>query len=293
MTIRKMETATLLQLPLGEDSSLVEHIKEPRPLTELVLPDEPRVALDRIMAENYSAAALLARGLRPASRLLFRGPPGCGKTVAAGGVALALGIPFAVTRLDGIISQWMGATAKQLRKVFDFARSQAPMVLFLDEVDALGRARNDGNRADGEMNRVVNSLLVMIEEFAAQARPPSLVIAATNHEVMLDPALERRFDRVVTFPMPTAIQAAALLKRLVERYDTRTVTKLSPPSWKTWPRRLTGLSFAAVERLALDAVKSTVMDETIGIEQALVMAMADHKGRRAPTGRSVRHARGS
>lgn len=281
-TAHKMEPPTLLQLPLGEDSSLVEHVKELRPLTDLILPEGPRGALDRVMAENYMAAALLARGLRPANRLLFRGPPGCGKTVAAGGMALALGIPFAVTRLDGIITGYMGSTAKQLRKVFNFAWNQAPMVLFLDEIDALGRSRVNDDHDVGEMKRITNSLLVMLEEFAAQARPsPSLVIAATNHEVMLDPALERRFDRVVTFPMPTAIQAAALLKRLVERYDTRTVTKLSPPSWKTWPRRLTGLSFAAVERLALDAVKSTVMDETLGIEQALVMAMRDHKGRRS------------
>lgn len=283
---RKMETATLLQLPLGEDSSLVEHVKELRPLTDLVLPDEPRAALDRVMSENYRADALMARGLRPANRLLFRGPPGCGKTVAAGGVALALGIPFAVTRLDGIITGYMGSTAKQLRKVFDFARNQAPMVLFLDEVDALGRARINNDHDNGEMKRITNSFLVMIEEFASQASPkPSLVIAATNHEVMLDPALERRFDRVVTFPMPTAIQAAALLKRLVERHDTRTVTKLSPPSWRTWPKRLAGMSFADVERLALDAVKSTVMDDKLGIEQALVMALVDQKGRRRTAAR--------
>lgn len=280
-TARRMETATLLQLPHGEDSSLVEHVKEPRPLTDLILPDGPRAALDRVIAENYNAVALTARGLRPAARLLFQGPPGCGKTVAAGGVALALGIPFAVTRLDGIINGYLGSTAKQLRKVFDFARNQAPVVLFLDEIDALGRSRtSNGDNDVAEMKRVTNSLLVMLEEFAVQARPqPSLVVAATNHEAMLDPALERRFDKVVTFPRPTGVQAAALLKRLVERYDTRTVTRLSPPCWKAWPQRLVGLSFADVERVALDAVKSTVMDDKLGIEQALVMAMGEHKGR--------------
>jgi len=131
------------------------------------------------------------------------------------------------------------------------------------------------------MKRVTNSLLVMIEEFAVQARPqPSLVIAATNHESMLDPALERRFDRIVTFPRPTGVQAAALLKRLVERYDTRALTTLSPPPWRAWPKRLAGMSFADVERLALDAVKSTVMDDKLRIEDALVMAMEGQQGRR-------------
>lgn len=273
---RKMETATLLPLPLGEDASLLDHIKELRPLTDLVLPDEPRDALDRVLAENLRAADLQARGLRPANRLLFQGPPGCGKTVAAGGLALALGVPLVVVRLDGVINQYMGNTSKNLRKVIDFARSQR-VVLFLDEVDAIGRARNNADYDAAEMKRVVSSLLVMLEEFAGQA---SLVVAATNHQDMLDVALERRFDKIVTFPRPTSIQAAALLKRLVERYDTRTASALSPPAWRTWPQRLTGMSFSDVERLALDAVKSTVMDETLGIEQALTRALAEHKGRR-------------
>jgi SpoVK/Ycf46/Vps4 family AAA+-type ATPase len=286
-TARKMETATLLPLPFGEGDRFVDQIQNLRPLTDLILADGPRSAIDRVLAENYRASELLARGLRPATRLLFRGPPGCGKTVAAGSVALALGMPLAAVRLDTVISSYMGTTAKNLRKVFDVAKAH-PVVLFLDEIDALGRARINDDHDVGEVKRVTNSLLVMLEEFAVQARPqPSLVIAATNHEVILDPAMERRFDKVVTFPSPTGVQAAALLRRLVERYDTRTVTNLSPPAWGGWAKRLSGLSFADVERLALDAVKSTVMDETLSIEQALVAALAKHKGRRT-SGRSKR-----
>jgi SpoVK/Ycf46/Vps4 family AAA+-type ATPase len=275
-TARNMATPTLMQLPLGEDAALLDHVKELRPLTDLVLPDEPREALGRVLAENLRTADLRTRGLRAANRLLFQGPPGCGKTVAAGGLALAMGIPLVVVRLDGLIDRYMGDTSKNLRKVIDFARSQR-VVLFLDEVDAIGRARNSQLSDVAEMNRITNSLLVMLEEFAGQA---SVLVAATNHQDMLDVAMERRFDKIVTFPKPTTIQAAALLKRLVERYDTRTVTKLSPPGWKAWPARLAGMSFADVERLALDAVKSTVMDETLGIEQALVMAMGQQRGRR-------------
>jgi len=195
MATRKIEQAMLL--PLGEDASLLDHVKDLRPLTDLVLPDEPRGALDRILAENYRAADLQARGLRPANRLLFRGPPGCGKTVAAGGLALALGIPLVVVRLDGLIDQYLGNTSKNLRKVIDFAHAQR-VVLFLDEVDAIGRARNGRLNDVAEMNRITNSLLVMLEGFAVQARPsPSLLVAATNHQDMLDVAMERRFDQIV------------------------------------------------------------------------------------------------
>lgn len=273
---------TPLWLPGNEDGDgLVDITHTLRPLTDLVIPLETRRALDRVMAENQQAQALAARGLRPANRLLFCGPSGCGKTVAAGAVALALGIPLASVRLDAIISSFMGKTAAHLRKVFDLAKNQR-VVLFLDEVDALGRARDQNGKTNdvGEANRFVNSLLVMLEELHGG---PSLVVAATNHEGMLDSAIWRRFDEVVMFPKPTGLQAAALLKQLVERHDTRLGTRLSPPSLAPWTKRLAGMSFADVERVALDAVKATVLEESLGIEDALSMALDRQKARRALT----------
>lgn len=275
----KMEMAFLV--PSSSDGPLVDHVKNLRPLTDLVLSSDTRATMDRVLAENHRAADLTAKGLRASNRLLFCGPPGCGKTVAAGALALALGYPLAQVRLDAIIGQYMGTTGHHLRQVFDLAKHQR-VVLFLDEVDALGRARDKGiGKADdmGESKRVVNSLLVMLEEIQG----PSLVVAATNHEGVLDPALWRRFDEIVVFPRPSGVQAAALLKRLVERHDTRLGTTLSPPSYRRWISQLTGLSFADVERVALDAVKATVLDDSLGIEGALVLAMAQQKTRRALT----------
>ncbi len=270
--------------PSGSDGPLVDHVKNLRPLTDLVLPRSTRAVIDRVLAENYRTADLAAKGLRASNRILFCGPPGCGKTVAAGALALALGFPLAVVRLDAVISSFMGTTSSHLRQVFDLAKHQR-VVLFLDEMDALGRARSDTTVHEvGEAKRIVNSLLMMLDEVAG----PSLVVAATNHEGMLDPALWRRFDEIAVFPNPSALEAVALLKRLVERYDTRTSTQLSPPNLRGWDTILRGMSFADVERIALDAVKLTVLDESLGIGRALVAAVEQQKARRALTGRSLR-----
>jgi SpoVK/Ycf46/Vps4 family AAA+-type ATPase len=287
--MRKPEVATLMMLPVERDGkgALVDQVTDLRPLTDLILPDEPRKTIDRVLAEFRRAGQLFARGLRPANRILFRGPPGCGKTAASGGVALALGIPMVTARIDAIIGQFMGTTAAHLRRVFDYAR-EFRVVLFLDEFDAIGRARINADHDSGEIKRALSSALTMIEEFASNPHS-SVLIAATNHDGMLDPAMFRRFDKIVTFPHPTPPQAVELLKRLVDRYDTRTITKASPPAWSSWPRKLAGMSFADVERVALDAVKSTVIDESLSIEDALRAALAEHQGRRpATTGRAKR-----
>jgi SpoVK/Ycf46/Vps4 family AAA+-type ATPase len=266
-------------IPNSEKGPLVDHVKDLRPLTDLVLPASTRAVLDRVLAEHYRATELAARGLRASNRLLFCGPPGCGKTVAAGALALALGLPLAVVRLDAVLGQFLGTTSGHLRQIFDLATHNR-IVLFLDEVDALGSARGmqSGDSAGGEIKRVVNALLLMLEEMRGG---PSLVVAATNHEGALDPALWRRFDEIAVFPRPAGLEAAALLTKLVRQYDPRVATlsyNLAP-----WARKLAGMSFADVERVALGAAKAVAMNEALCIEAALAGALEQQRGRAALT----------
>lgn len=263
--------APLQSLPVsGEHANLLDYRRELPPLTRLVLSTETRAAIDRVIDEHARATTLAARGLRPARRLLFHGPPGCGKTAAAGALALALGVPFAVVRLDGLIHSFLGGTASNLRKVFDVVESQR-LVLLIDEFDAVGASRmgGDGSSAGAEMHRVVNSLLTMLE----QLRGLSVVIAATNHEEVLDAAVWRRFDEVVSFGLPSGVQGAALLIQLVRRYEMDVLDE------RAWPKRLAGLPFADVERIAMDAVKAVVMDERVPLRVALLDALARMRAR--------------
>lgn len=272
----RMELAFLI--PSSERGPLVDHVKDLRPLTDLVLPSGTRTVLERVLAEHHRAAELGARGLRASNRLLFCGPPGCGKTVTAGALALALGMPLAAARLDAVLGQFLGTTSSHLRQIFDLAKRER-LVLFLDEVDALGAARGSqsADSAGSEIKRVVNSLLMMLEEM----RGPSLVVAATNHEGALDPALWRRFDEIVVFPRPAGLEAVALLTKLVRQYDPRVATlsyNLAP-----WARKLARMSFADVERVALDAAKAVALDGDLCIEAALARALEQQRGRAALT----------
>lgn len=107
--------------------------------------------------------------------LLLYGPPGCGKTSIANYLANKLELPLVTARLDTLISSLLGNTAKNLRRIFDYA-SRQPCVLFLDEFDAIAKARDDTHEL-GELKRVVNSLLQNMDAYCQNG----IMIAATNY----------------------------------------------------------------------------------------------------------------
>src|SRR5262245_34054249 len=250
-------TSILGELPTDKErgTPLVEIREDERLLDELVLGDDTRDIVDRLVLEHRRNETLHAHGLRAVGKVLFCGPPGCGKTAAASAIAKALYVPLVLVRFDAVISSYLGDTAANLRKVFDFAHAR-PMVLFFDEFDAIGKRRTD--EADhGELKRVVNSFLQMLDGF----RGESLIIAATNHERILDPALWRRFDEIVEFPRPSAPQIEHLLAR-----SLRQVGDLPAIRPAEQARQLVGMSFADVERIALDSIKQAVIEGVEHIE---------------------------
>jgi hypothetical protein len=144
--------------------------------------------------KNYEKLA--AAGIASKHSLLLAGPPGTGKTLLAGHVAAQLDRKLYVVRLDSLISSLLGDTAKNIRSVFDFVAGKNA-VLFLDELDAVAKMRDD--RAElGELKRVVNTVIQGIDSLDASA----VVIAATNHAQMLDSAIWRRFHYKIMFSLP-------------------------------------------------------------------------------------------
>ncbi|MFX5839347.1 ATP-binding protein, partial [Acinetobacter baumannii] len=122
-----------------------------------------------------------------AMSFLMYGPPGTGKTRLARHIATELGLELYVARLDGLISSYLGSTSKNIRALFDFA-ARTPCVLFLDEFDAIAKVRSDDQEL-GELKRVVNSFLQNLDTLGKH----SIILAATNHESLLDAAVWRRF----------------------------------------------------------------------------------------------------
>ncbi|MGB7098284.1 MAG: ATP-binding protein, partial [Xanthobacteraceae bacterium] len=174
-------------------SHLVELIEPSRERNELVLSPQNNDILEALLNEFRHADILRRHGLINRSRILLCGPPGTGKTLTAEILARQIGLPLYVAKIDAIISSFLGETASNVRKLFDAANQQA-CVLFLDEFDALARARIS-NDEHNELRRVVNSLLMMIDRYSGRG----LLVAATNLEEALDSAIWRRFDDVLFF----------------------------------------------------------------------------------------------
>jgi SpoVK/Ycf46/Vps4 family AAA+-type ATPase len=188
-----------------------------------------------------------ARAIPRRQRILFYGRPGTGKTSAAEGLASEIGVPLLVVRLDSVVSSLLGETASNLRRIFDYARRGSWVILF-DEFDALAKSRDDPTE-HGEIKRVVSAFLQMLDSFTGR----SLLIAASNHEQLLDSAVWRRFDEIIAFGPPNQVEAKRILKmRLTPvTYPARAVDEVV--------RSLRGLPQAAVENVAWSAMRAAVL----------------------------------
>jgi len=181
----------------------------------VVLPVEPvwpsniESELAGIIKERRAAHELAKAGLSPTHTVIFTGLPGVGKTLAARWIARELGLPLAVLNLGTVMSSFLGRTGANLRQVIAYA-SQQPCVLLLDELDAIAKRRDD-NSDIGELKRLVTVLLQELDAWPSGA----LLVAATNHEDLIDPAVWRRFERRIAFALPQAEQQAELLNRLL------------------------------------------------------------------------------
>ena len=215
---------------------------------ELVISEPQRQLLSRVIQEFRAWDILEANGLSPNHKLLFCGPPGCGKTATAEAISAETGLPLLYARFDSIVSSLLGETAANLRKVFDYA-SQDNWVILFDEFDAIGRSRDDATE-HGEIKRVVNSFLQMLDNFKSR----SIVIAATNFEQSLDPALWRRFDEVLRFDMPQKDEIAKLMELRLKPIHKRGV------SVSNIAGGLVGSSFGDVERICLDVLKTCALE---------------------------------
>ena len=226
-------------------------------LDDIILTPDNKEKIEDIILEFEQKEILQTYNLNPKTKVLFCGPPGCGKTVTAESIANELQLPLLYTRFDSVISSYLGETATNLRKVFDFAKD-GEWVLFFDEFDSIGKSRSIESE-HGELKRVVNSFLQLLDNFPRN----TMVIAATNYETIIDKALWRRFDEIIYFDMPKKDDIEKFIRLKLRNYSHKELNVESHIN------NLVGLSYADIERICYEAIKKMVLNGLNTINDSL------------------------
>jgi hypothetical protein len=224
--------------PVDTDSrlALVRHDHSPS-LEAPVLARAVEAKLEQIVLERRNLPTLAREGLTPTRSMLLVGPPGVGKTLSARWLAGQLDRPLLTLDLATVMSSYLGKTGSNIRAVLDYAKS-VPCVLLLDEFDAIAKRRDDASDI-GELRRLVTVILQEVDDWPAD----NLLIAATNHGELLDPAIWRRFDEVLHFDVPDERLAQESVARMIST-ATEEASVWAPILAKVWK----GRSFSDLSR---------------------------------------------
>lgn len=255
---------SLAPLPVDQESRMnIVDIDYNPEAEDLVLADAVRLKLQDFMDTIKHKKTMDDMGLYFSQSLLLYGYPGCGKTTAASYIAAELGLPLVTARLDTLISSLLGATAKNIHKIFEYAKRQ-PCVLFLDEFDAIAKARDDQHEL-GELKRVVNSLLQNIDDYCSEG----ILIAATNHQELLDNAIWRRFQSVIEMPRPGISEIKLMMDALPGFLK---VDQIKENQWKKIYQAMVGLSYSDIKKINNNISKKAVLAENTTLEMESVIA---------------------
>lgn len=245
---------TTAPMPVDTESRLQLLRVEQHPAIEIEPIWHPVVeaALNQIVSERQRTNELTKAGLLPTRSLIFTGPPGVGKSLAARWIARALKRPLLTLDLSAVMSSYLGRTGANVRHVLDYAKG-VECVLLLDELDAIAKRRDDASDI-GELKRLVTVLLQEIDDWPASG----LLIAATNHAELLDPAVWRRFELQVGFPMPTDTEVRSAIEKFLGH------SQLGADWREALALVMRGHSFSDIEREVTLARRSAVVrDEAV------------------------------
>ena len=180
--------------------------------TDVAGVDEAKEELQEVIDFLKTPARFGRLGAKLPKGVLLVGPPGTGKTLLARAIAGEAGVPFFSISGSDFVEMFVGVGAARVRDLFEQAKQKAPCIIFIDELDALGKARGMGPVAHEEREQTLNQLLVELDGF--DARVGVILVAATNRPEILDPALLRagRFDRQVLVDRPDKPARLEILK---------------------------------------------------------------------------------
>ena len=223
---------------------LIVDDKEKIYLDDILLDDENLIQIQQLIKEYQFIDELSHYNLPVNNKILLHGYSGCGKTTTAKAIAQEIGKPILILNLSNIVSSRIGETSQNIRMLFDKA-TREKAILFLDEFDQIGKARGNDDKDVGEMRRLVNTVIQLIDYLPQN----SILIAATNHPHILDVALLRRFQLKIDFKLPSST--------LLDQYYDKIMSNL-PTDIKDIDRKYS-ISFAEAKDYALTLAKSKLI----------------------------------
>lgn len=255
---------SLAPLPVDQESRMnIANIDFEPHVDSLILSELVRLKLQDFIDTIQHKKIMDDMGLDFSRSLLLYGYPGCGKTSAASYIASKMQLPLVTARLDTLISSLLGATAKNIHKVFEYAKRQ-PCILFLDEFDAIAKARDDRHEL-GELKRVVNSLLQNLDDYCNEG----ILVAATNHEELLDDAIWRRFQTVIEMPRPGINEIKEMMKQFPDFVST---VQIKENHWKKIYQSLQGFSYSDIKKITNNLAKKAVLSNNFELNLEIVLA---------------------
>lgn len=254
----------IAQLPLDADSrlSLIRIFDDLAGMEAPLLTPDLFNKIQGIARERREREKLAAHGIRPTRSAILVGPPGVGKTLSARWIACQIGKPLWVLDLTTVMSSLLGKTGNNLRMVFDHAKANEA-VLLLDEIDAIAKRRSDESDV-GELKRLVTAILQEVDAWP----DTGLLLAATNHPELVDPALWRRFDAILTFDRGDSVAIEAAVKRFLGPD-----LKAFQPWIAMLASSLQGSSLSDVERTVTALRRNVVMNDADPGQLVVAMAL--------------------
>ena len=230
---------------------------------DLIVNEDIMSHLHSIEKGFWNKEILSSYGIKPKQKILFYGVPGTGKTLTAKILSNVLGFPLVYVRFDAIVSSYLGETATNLKKIFEFIE-KGQWVVLLDEFDVVGKQRDD-QYEHGEIKRVVNNFMQLLDNFNGE----SLIIAATNHEQLLDPGLWRRFDDIIHFELPDENEREELFQFYFKstkkvKLDNAKLAKMS-----------NGLSAADISQVVSESIRQMIIENKTDISDELITTIIE------------------
>ncbi len=248
LIMRNASGAGSASMNIGKTKAHVQNNLKVR-FTDVAGAEEEKEELAEVVEFLKSPKKFSNLGARIPSGVLLVGPPGTGKTLFAKAVAGEAGVPFFSVSGSDFVEMYVGVGAKRVRDLFDMAKKNQPCIIFIDEIDAVGRRRGAGlGGGHDEREQTLNQILVQMDGF--EANEGIIVMAATNREDILDPALLRpgRFDRRIMVNLPDVKGREQILK-----VHARNKPMAADVNFKTVARITAGFSGAELANLLNEA----------------------------------------